>query len=628
VTVDLPARGTPITDVAAGTAFGSDTPPHSRPHSPRTAKRPRSAASWVLIAVLLAILTFLIVVPVGLLVVGSFLRHPPAALALDFAGAGIANYVAVLSSPGFGGMLLTTFGTAILGTAGAAVIGTVLAWLVTRTDVRARRLISISAMVPMFLSPLVGAFAWDQLASPQSGLINLAIHSIGLDFTFNIYSVPGIAFVFAIYYAPYVYLYVSATLKQMDPILEEASQIVGAGQIRTLFKVTMPLALPAILSSSLLVLVLLIQLFAVPGVLAGPGHLNFISLQIYQLVGSAPPQTNQASALGVLLIIFTVALVILQARLLKGRSYVTVAGKSTQPRQLKLGRLRWFWTVIGLFYVVLAVVLPYVTLIIVGLRKSPYYSTLDQALNPSMFSFAQIGTLFENELVVKSLTNTLVVGVATCAIGIILYFAIAYVVNRTRLPGRGAMSFLSTLPVAIPGIIIGLGYLWSWITLPGGLYGTIWIIVLAYISQFAPQGVGAMKGSMMQIHPELEESSRISGAGPLATIRRVVVPLSRPGTSAAMILLIVLSTRELATALFLYTSQSSILAVTMFNFYQRGLINSMAILAIVQSLVMAALVLLSQLVGRQGRSPVSSGQSVGQTMAAESTPLSTISTKG
>lgn len=582
--------GTEVSDLRAPAPAGA---------RPRKVRPPRSGKSWVLTGVLLGILTFLIVIPIGLLVVGSFLQRPPAAMVLDFDGAGLGNYIAVLTSPGFSNTVLTTLVSAVLGTIGAALIGTVLAWLVTRTDVRFRRVIAAGTIMPIFLSPLVGAFAWDQLASPQSGLINLAIRALGIDFSFNIYSIAGVAFVFAIYYAPYVYLFVSATLQQMDPSLEEASHIVGASQTRTLLRVTLPLALPAILSSCLLVLVLLIQIFAIPGVLAGPGHLDYVSLQIYQLVGSAPPKTNEASALGVLLTLVTVTLVIIQVRILKGRSYVTVAGKSTQPRRMKLGGFRPFWTVVGLFYVVISVVLPYLALLIIGLRQSPYFSTLGQALDPSQFSLNSVFTLFDSDLVKLSLVNTIIVSVSTCLIGVVLYFVIAYVVNRTRMPARTTISFLATAPIAIPGIIIGLGYLWSWITLPGGLYGTVWIIVLAYISQFSPQGVGAMKGSMMQIHPELEESSRIAGAGPVATIRRIVVPLSRPGISAAMILLIVLSGRELATALFLYTSNSAILEISMFNFYQRGYINSMAILAIVQSIVMAALILLSRLVGYQ-----------------------------
>ena len=286
---------------------------------------------------LIALLTALIIVPIGLLILGSFLREPPRAFTVNFQGAGLQSYRDVLTDPLFTGLIRRTLIAAILGTLGAGLIGAILAWLVTRTDVWGRRMLSGAAITPLFLSPLVGAFAWDQLASPQSGLLNILLRSIGLRGGLNVYSMTGIVIVFSLYYSPYVFLFVSATLRNMDASLEEASQISGAGRLATMRRVTLPLALPALLSSCLLVVVLLIQLFSIPAILAGPAGLHFVSVRIWELVSSAPPRTNEASALGVILIIMTLLLVLLQHRVLKGRSYVTVGGKSAQPRRLNLG---------------------------------------------------------------------------------------------------------------------------------------------------------------------------------------------------------------------------------------------------------------------------------------------------
>jgi iron(III) transport system permease protein len=184
-------------------------------------------------------------------------------------------------------------------------------------------------------------------------------------------------------------------------------------------------------------------------------------------------------------------------------------------------------------------------------------------------------------------------------VGCVLYFTIGYIVHRTRLRGRRILDILAILPIAIPGIIIGLGYLWSWITLPIGLYGTLWIIILAYVSQFAPQGVRAISTSLVQIHPELEESSRLSGAGFLYTLRRVVVPLAWPGILAAMILLLVLSFRELATALFLYTSNTQVFSLTMFDFWLRGSTGLVAVMALLQSVILLVLVIAGQRLRRE-----------------------------
>ena len=193
-----------------------------------------------------------------------------------------------------------------------------------------------------------------------------------------------------------------------------------------------------------------------------------------------------------------------------------------------------------------------------------------------------------------TLWNSLSVSAASMLAGCALYFTVSYIVHRTTLPGRRALDLVTVLPVAIPGIIIGLGYLWSWISLPVGLYGTLWIMVLAYVSQFAPQATRAIAGSLVQIHPELEESSRLSGAGILTTLRLIVIPLARPGIASAAILLFVLSFRELATALFLYTSGTQLFSLAMFDMWQRGSTGLVAAMALVQSCILLVFVLLGQ----------------------------------
>ncbi|MGH3662294.1 MAG: ABC transporter permease [Micromonosporaceae bacterium] len=581
-------------------------PEQQEPQQPKG--RTRRGGRSLFVIGMAVVLGCLIVVPVALLVLGSFLQEPPRAFSLDFDGAGLRSYVAVLTDPQFPELVRTTLVASVLGTAGAVVLGSILAWLVTRTDVWGRRLLAGAAITPLFLSPLVAAFAWDLLASPKAGLLNIAIRSTGLNLTLNVYSLTGIVFVFAYCYSPYVYLFVSASLRNMDASLEEASQISGAGRLETMRRVTLPLAMPALLSSSLLVLVLLIQLFSIPAILAGPADLDFVSVRIWELVGAAPPRTNEASAFGVLLIVTTFLLVYAQNRMLKKRSYVTVGGKTTAPRRIKLGWTRLVWSAFAVSYVVVAVALPYTALVISGLRTSPFYTDLASLFDPSQFSFDQVSETLEDAVIQAAIGNTIIVSLATVILGSVLYFTVSYTVHKTDLRGRQALSYLTTLPVAIPGLIIGLGYVWAWITVPVGIYGSVVIIVLAYVSQFAPQGVRATTGTLMQIHPELEESSRVSGAGLATTIRRIVLPLSRHGILAGMVLMLVLSARELATALFLYTPDSRILSVTLFDFYSRGYTSPVAILSIVQSLVLMVLILASQWWGRDKGADTSSGR--------------------
>lgn len=577
-------------------------PPASANSVARREKRRTSAfrlsSDRLLVPGLIAILSFLVILPIGVLVLGSFLSEPPRALQFDWSGLTFSNYVSVLTNEGFPTLLRNTITAALIGTAGAALIGTALAWLAIRTDVPARGLFEAVAIMPMFVPPLVGAFAWDMLASPRSGIINILLRSIGVQSTLNIYSVGGIGFVFAIYYAPYVYLFVSAALRNMDPTLEEAAAMCGAGRFRTITRITLPLVAPALLSSALLVFVLLIELFAIPAVLGEPGNVHVISVRLWELIGFAPPRVNEASALGVLLLTLTVTLVIIQYRVLARRSFVTVAGKGLRPQVVPLGIARWPLALAGLAYLLFVVLLPYATLLFIAMRKSLFFSNVTQMMNTSQFSVQQFAVTLGDPVIQKAFTNSLLVSLGTVAIGSVLYFAVAYVVHRTRLPGRRALDMIAVLPVAIPSLIIGLGYLWSWISLPIGIYGTLWIIILAYVAQFSPQGVRAISGSLIQIHPELEESARVSGAGFAYTLRRVVIPLAWPGILSSMILLLVLSFRELATALFLYTTNTQVFSLAMFDFWARGSVQMVAVMAIFQSFVLLILVLVGRQLGR------------------------------
>lgn len=551
-------------------------------------------AGRAFVAVLIVVMFVLIVLPLLVLLLGSFLSDPPRALRFNWAGLTFNNYIEILTRGTFTSLLGTTLFAALLGTIGAVLIGTSLAWLAVRTDAPGRRMLQAVAIMPMFIPPLVGAFAWDILASPKAGIINIVLTSLDLPNLVNIYTMGGITFVFAIYYAPYVFLFISAALRNMDNVLEEAAAIAGASRVRTIFQITLPLIAPAVLSSALLVFVLLIELFAVPAVLAEPANIKFMSVRIYELIGFTPPRVNEASALGVVLVMMTVVLVLIQHRILARRSFITVSGKGLRPEPIPLGRARWPLAILGFSYIGFVVLLPYAALLFVAFRRNLYFSDLASMLDASMFSLRHFETVVNDAVIQSSLLNSLFVCLGTVTIGSALYFAISYIVNRTQLAGRRVLDMISVMPIAIPGLILGLGYLWSWISIPVGIYGTIWIIVFAFISQFSPQGTRVIAGSMLQIHPELEESSRLSGASFVYTLRRIVLPLAMPGILASMILLAVLSFRELSTALFLYTSRSEVFSVTMFDFWIRTATSIVACMAVIQTLVLLVIVVAGQ----------------------------------
>jgi len=254
-----------------------------------------------------------------------------------------------------------------------------------------------------------------------------------------------------------------------------------------------------------------------------------------------------------------------------------------------------------LIYFLLVVALPYLALIIVSFRNNIFFFSLAGLFDPSQFSLTQVETTLSDPVVALSLKNSLIVAISTVIIGTSLYFSIAYVVTKTRLRGRRALDFVAMLPLALPGMVIGLGYLWTWISVPIGVYGTIWVIVIAYISQFSPQAVRSISASLVQIHPELEESARVCGGGFLYTLRRVVAPLASPGVRSAAILLIIFSFREISTAIFLYTSDTQVFSVTMFDYWVQQTTGSVAVMTLLQSVVLLAVILIGERIGGGSR---------------------------
>jgi len=548
---------------------------------------------WTFIIVpLLVVLTFLIVYPVLTLVLGSFRLEPPRGFNLSLEGLTLANYIRVFSHVRNYQALKNTVIAAGLGTLFSVITGSWLAWLTARTNVPFKRLIGLSAIMPLFLSSMVGALAWITLASPNSGLINLLFRDLGLPFRVNIQSMGGVIFIFTLYYTPYVYMFVNSALSLMDPSLEEAARISGASTFRTMQRVTLPLVLPSILASAILVFVFMMEVFAVPSLLAEPAQIPFLASSLYRYLGTVPPDINQASALGMLLLVITTGLVSFQHYVVSRRSYVTVAGKGLKQQIIDLGPFRWPAAFSGLLYIVVAAVLPFFAILINGFRSHmfiPHITRIFENMGTRHLDFVMSYAPARTAII-----NSLWMGLATALVGGVLYFVVAYVIYRTNLPGRRVLDWISMLPVAIPGLVLGIAYLWAWISLPIGLYGTVWIMVLAYVARLSPQGVRASGTTLVQIHTELEESARICGASPVKTMWRVIVPLAKPGLASSMILLFITSVRELSTSIFLYTPKSVVLSVIMYDMWENGMFGGVSLLALVQTTLLLGVIVVAQ----------------------------------
>jgi iron(III) transport system permease protein len=546
--------------------------------------------AYLWVAALLAILSFLVIYPVLTLLLGALTDTNPVVEGVSLSHLSIANFLAVLKNPNVAEALFNTLVACSGGTSIAVAIGLLFSWIVVRTNTPFKGFIAAASILPLFAPPLVAGVAWSILGSPKTGLINTMFNWAGLDWHVNFYTLWGLVFVFGIYYAPYVYMFTASALRNMDPSLEEAAEISGASAFSTLFTVTFPLIMPAIVSGMLLSFIVMLGIYGVPAVLGAPSNINVLTTYIFKLTNWSPPLYNTAAAVAIILMVVTGVLVFLQQKVLSGRSYTTVAGKAFRPRSLDLGGWRWFTFAIGLIYLLVVVILPMLALIVAAFRKFMFIRDVASLFDMRQYSLMHFNSIFDNPLTMNSIYNAVEVGIITAVAGGALAFAIGYTIHRTRLSGRRTIDLISTVPVAIPGLVIGVAYLWAWIGIPGGLYGTIWILALAFIARFMPDTVKALSTSFLQIHRELEEAAWVCGTGMLGTIRSIVLPLARPGVIASMTLLFVLSIRELGSSLFLYTSNTMVMSVLLLDYYEGGNLGKTAAFSLVQTVLLGVLI--------------------------------------
>jgi iron(III) transport system permease protein len=482
----------------------------------------------------------------------------------------------VSSTRVIGNTLLVGFGTTAL----AVLIGGALALILVRVDTPGRGVLEQCVILPLYITPLLTAIAWSWLGSPRGGLLNLVARQLfAIDQLVNLHSAAGVVFVSALAYVPLPFLLVAGALRAMDPALEESARIHGASAASAFARVTLPLVLPAALGSAMLVFVQAMGLFSVPAVLGMPSGFYVAGTEIYRLINNYPPRFGQAAAWGFLLLAVTALLVWVQATLLERRSFVTVTGKAFRPRIVSVGRARHVLAAFAWLYVAAAVILPVATLLWASLVN---FLTVDLKLMAFdlrhfryvLFTYPKTYLAAQNSLLLGIVTATLV-----CALGL----GIGWVLTRTQSRARGFLDQVSMMPLALPSIVLALGLLWTYVGaswLP--IYGTIFILLVAYVTHYLPFGVRAASSALRQLHPELEDAARVSGAGLFKTLRLVVLPLTRPTLAAAWTLLFILAIQEVSASILLYTSRTTVLSVAVFDLWEAGNVNALAALSVLQ----------------------------------------------
>jgi iron(III) transport system permease protein len=541
---------------------------------------------------LLAALGLLVAMPLLTVLYASFIDTPPFSSSTSAAWS-LANY-AEAWSPEMRRALGNTALIGVGGTAVAVLIGGLLGWLYARTDVPGKKLVYLSSVMPLFISLVVASITWTLLASGRSGYLNVLMGSMGIGFRFDIRSLTGLVFVEGIYYAPYPFLLISTALALINPDLEEAALQHGAGMLQVVRRVVLPLVAPAVIGAVLLVLTLIVEDFPTASILGGPVGIETVAVRIYNLITVVPSQPNRASAVSVLLTLLVCILVFAQRRLLAGRDVRTITGKGARPRQITLGALRLPALLLVLVYGFVVVVLPLLALVEASLHDAAFIRNASSLVDSVHLSGARFAAVLGNAVVGRAAINTLLAAMAAAFGGTILVFIVAYLVERTRLPGRQMLEYLVMAPSAVPSLVIGLGLLWMWVAVPLPVYGTLWVLILAFITRFLPQGYRAVAATIGQVHPDLEQSALICGATRFTAVRRIILPLVRPGVAAAAFLILILSFRELTAALFLYTTNTRVLSVVIFEQYQNGALGEVAATSLLYTFFLFLLALMTR----------------------------------
>jgi iron(III) transport system permease protein len=472
------------------------------------------------------------------------------------AGLSIAKIEEVFTTPNIIDAVVNTLMISVFTVVFAGTVGVTLAWLVARSNMPFRRLFDPLNMVPFYLSSVVGALSWQVVAAPRSGLVNKLLEPFFDRPPFDIYSVGGIALVLGLFYSPYVYLFTLGSLQSMDASLEDSARMSGASKFQTAIRITLPLSAPAILSSCILVFVTAAGIFGVPLVLGVPANLHTLSTLIYTAINEYPADFAKAAILSSALFIFTAVFTVAQILLLRGRRFTTVTGKGYRPRRVELGRWRWAAAGVNGIYL-LFVIGPFIALLIVSFQDA-WTGVFDL----SRFTLANYKkVMFVDAIAHRGLINSLFVSTIGATVAVAVCMALALTIHRTRLPGRAGLAPLAMVPVTVPGIVLGLGFLIALVATP--LYGTLWIIMIAYVVHYLPTGLRNSESLVQAVSRELDESARMSGANWWRAMTRIVVPLVSPGMVSLWLLMFVTYIREVSSSMMLFTYGTETISIAL-----------------------------------------------------------------
>ena len=540
-----------------------------------------SGPVFLLLAVILSVL---VILPLFWLLVYSF-TDKGGSVTLD-------NFVTLVTDRA----MRRSFGLAIGMALGvgflACVVATPMAWLVARTDLPLRRFVRALVTASFVTPPFLGAIAWEILAAPNSGIFNnLYRWLFNLDssqYLLNIYTFEGLVFAIACYTFPYVFTLVANALDRVPSDLEDASAILGGSWLTTLRRVTFPLVLPAMLAGALIAILQALTMFGSPAILALPAGFHVITTKIWSLF-QYPPKLELAAAAAIPLLLLTILLLRTQKWILGRKGYTVLGGKSGSPMVTQLGRWKWLAVTFVVGVLCLTVIFPYAALL-----KTALTHTVDAPLSWDSFTLHHFNfVLFEFSATRLAMFNTLILGVLTATGVAAIALVVSYLVTRQSIMGAPVLGVLATAPIAIPGIVLGVGLFLSYANPTFRLYGTLWILLIAFLTIEMPAGYQQLSSAFRGIHPELEDASRILGASRLKALWQITAPLLRTSVIATWCFVFIGTIRELSATILLTTANTKLVSVIIYDLNESGDLGAISVLGILLLIISFTVVFLA-----------------------------------
>ena len=560
----------------------------------------RFGAETILLAACGLFVAYLVLSPIAILILTSFRRYKfDGSIGFVFT---LENYIETYVNPEIPAAVMNTLVYAIAGTILAVVFGTALAWVVERTNTPFRTAFSLAAAATFFVPGMLMALAWSALANPRIGTLNGFLRGFFdvVEGPLDINTMGGMIWVFGTHLYPVVFLIMGAAFRSMDPSLEEAAALSGAGMWTMLRTVTMSVSRPALVSAVLIIFVRGLESFDVPLILGLPSKVNVLTTEIFSTASlHQPPELGISASLGVILLLVSAGGVwFYRSTTARALSFSTITGKAYRPHRLDLGRRRWLVSATCLVFFFVTLLLPLLALFWISLfpfvRQFSFAALQRASLNQYAYvlGYSTIVDAFRNSIV-----NAVIVATAV----VLLTSVIAWIVLRSRLPARGALDALAFAPIGIPGTIMGVAVLLVYLVLPLPVYGTIFIITIAHLTLYLPYGMRLASDALIRIHPQLEEQSALSGASWWSTYRRILLPLLAPGLVAAWITIVAASFRELSAAIFLTSPQARFVSVMLYSTWNDGNATASAALGVVVLIVVLLLAVVARAIGNRFR---------------------------